>query len=172
MFTDIILKDNRNQEGIFFSFGDSVSNMFISSLTSGPYRNLCKKTFIACRPIYHWVYDMAKYWGDGVKSPREPLPDDADYDHERVINDIKKVSFKFKKYKIENFNTQKWGLRSAWLRNLVPSFHHTNCSRRASSPGGTQWRRGTQRLFSVKYLSGEAKLPRIFHSLRKAKTSR
>ena len=51
---------------------------------------------------------MAKYWGDGVKSPREPLPDDADYDHERVINDIKKVSFKFKKYKIENFNTHKW----------------------------------------------------------------
>ena len=105
VFTDIILKDNRNQEGVFFSFGDSVSNMFISSLTSGPYRNLCKKTFIACRPIYHWVYDMAKYWGDGVKSPREPLPDEADYDHERVINDIKKVSFKFKKYKIENFNT-------------------------------------------------------------------
>ena len=66
---------------------------------------------------------MAKYWGDGVKSPREPLPDDADYDHERVINDIKKVSFKFKKYKIENFNTHKWGLRSVWLRNLVPSFH-------------------------------------------------
>jgi len=28
---------------------------------------------------------------------------------------------------------------------------------------------GTQRLFSVKYLFGEAKLPRIFYSLRKTK---
>ena len=32
--------------------------------------------------------------------------------------------------------------------------------------------RGTQLLFSVDYLFGEAKLPRIFYSLRKAKTSR
>jgi len=86
-------KDKRNKEGIFFTFGDSISNAFYSSLTSGPYRGLCNTAFIACRPVYHWVYDMAGYWGDGVTSPREPLPDDMDYNHERVINDVKKTLF-------------------------------------------------------------------------------
>ena len=39
-------------------------------------------------------------------------------------------------------------------------------------PEGGNGAGATQRLFSVKYLFGEAKLPRIFYSLRKAKTSR
>ena len=84
-------KDTRNHEGVFFTFGDSISNTFYSSLTSGPYSGLCNKVFIACRPVYHWVYDMTGYWGAGVTSPREPLPDEIDYDHDRVINDVKKV---------------------------------------------------------------------------------
>lgn len=63
-----------------------------SSLTSGPYNDLCKVAFTTCRRVYHWVYDMHDYWGDGVKSPREPLPDKKDYDHDRVISDVRKVS--------------------------------------------------------------------------------
>ena len=77
---------------MFFSFGDSISNAFMSSLTSGPYSGLCKAVFGSCQSVYHWVYDMQGYWGDGVKSPREPEPDERDYDHERVISDVKKVS--------------------------------------------------------------------------------
>lgn len=90
--TESVQNDKRNREGTFFSFGDSVSNAFFSSLSSGPYNGLCKVAFAACRPVYHWVYDMHGYWGDGVKSPREPLPDEQDYDHDRVISDVKKVS--------------------------------------------------------------------------------
>ena len=89
---DTIHKDRRNKEGMFFSFGDSISNAFMSSLTSGPYSGLCKVVFGSCQSVYHWVYDMQGYWGDGVKSPREPVPDERDYDHERVISDVKKVS--------------------------------------------------------------------------------
>ncbi|KAL9973064.1 hypothetical protein ACROYT_G019473 [Oculina patagonica] len=88
-----IQKDRRNREGTFFSFGDSVSNAFFSSLSSGPYNGLCKVAFTACRPVYHWVYDMHGYWGDGVKSPREPLPNEQDYDHDRVISDVKKTLY-------------------------------------------------------------------------------
>ena len=89
--TESVQKDTRNHEGVFFTFGDSISNTFYSSLTSGPYSALCNKVFIACRPVYHWVYDMTGYWGDGVTSPREPLPDEIDYDHDRVVSDVKKV---------------------------------------------------------------------------------
>ena len=76
---------------MFFTFGDSISNAFYGSLVSGPYKELCNTAFIACRAVYHWVYDMKGYWGDGVTSPREPLPDEMDYDHERVMSDLKKV---------------------------------------------------------------------------------
>lgn len=34
---------------------------------------------------------MTGYWGDGITLPREPLPDGVDYDHDRVISDVKKV---------------------------------------------------------------------------------
>ena len=92
--TENVQKDARNKEGTFFTFGDSVSNGFYSSLISGPYFGLCSAVFNACRPVYHWVYDMTGYWGDGVTSPREPLPDGMDYDHERVVNDVKKVTLR------------------------------------------------------------------------------
>ena len=65
--------------------------MFYASLIHGPYKGLCNTAFNACRPVYHWVYDMTGYWGDGVTLPREPLPDGVDYDHDRVISDLKKV---------------------------------------------------------------------------------
>lgn len=99
-------KEKRNKEGMFFTFGDSISNAFYSSLTSGPYRGLCNTAFIACRPVYHWVYDMAGYWGDGVTSPREPLPDDMDYNHERVINDVKKVRVRSEQQSQKNDRAQ------------------------------------------------------------------
>ncbi|XP_068700848.1 uncharacterized protein [Montipora foliosa] len=86
-------KDTRNKEGVFFTFGDSISNAFYGSLVAGPYKELCNTAFIACRAVYHWVYDMKGYWGDGVTSPREPLPDEMDYDHELVMRDLKKTLF-------------------------------------------------------------------------------
>ena len=85
-------KDRRNKEGIFFTLGDSLSNNFFNSLRSGPYSGVCKMAFTACRHVYHWIYDMTHSRDDGVKSPKEPLPDEQDYEHERVIRDVKKVS--------------------------------------------------------------------------------
>ena len=90
--TEDAQKDKRNKEGTFFSFGDSISNAFLNSLSSGPFKSLCKTVFTSCRPIYHWVYDMRGYWGDGVTSPMEPIPDGIDYNHDRVLRDIKMVS--------------------------------------------------------------------------------
>ena len=91
-YTGGVTKDERRREGTFISFGDSLSNRFLRSLSTGPYRDLCDSIFTSCRPVYHWVYDMQGYWGDGVKSPREPPPDNVDYQHQHVLSDIKKVS--------------------------------------------------------------------------------
>mgnify|MGYP001795407468 CR=1 FL=1 len=34
---------------------------------------------------------MRGYWGDGKIQPREPQPDGKDYEHDRVLRDVKEV---------------------------------------------------------------------------------
>ena len=75
-------------------FGDSVANNFRDALISGPYAKLCHEVFASCEVTYNWIYNMRGYWGDGVTSPREPVPDGEAFDLERVINDFREVCLK------------------------------------------------------------------------------
>jgi hypothetical protein len=81
-----------NQQGTLFIFGDSVTNGFYNSFTSGRYKGICNSIFSSCKSVFNWVYNTRGYWGDGVTSPREPLPDGKDYDPKRVLDDVREVS--------------------------------------------------------------------------------
>lgn len=84
------VRNHSHNQGNLIIFGDSVTGHFKNSILRGPYQEICYKTFKSCRGVYNWVYDMKGYWGKKGEH-REPGPDGKDYEHDRVLRDVREV---------------------------------------------------------------------------------
>lgn len=67
-------------------YGDSISEGFADSLKNGQYSALCKTVFKDCKTTYTWIYNRKD------KLPKKNKFDGKDYDHEKVMGQISKVS--------------------------------------------------------------------------------